>query len=92
VEEIVEKRSKILSSIAVAAVFLSASPASAQQGTPAYNTTLYSDATHQTQVGSIVWDGCDRYDFPHYHLVGTYSQYGVDEQVGYCFEGEMQPL
>jgi hypothetical protein len=82
----------ILSSIAVTAVFLSASPASAQQGTPAYNTTLYSDATHQTQVGYIVWDGCDRYDFPHYHLVGTYSQYGVDEQAGYCYEGEMQPL
>jgi hypothetical protein len=85
------KRSRIFASIAVAAIMTSASPASAQQGTPAYNTALYSDATYQTQVGYIVWDGCDD-DTPHYHLVGTYSRYGIDEHVGYCSNGQMQPL
>ncbi|MGA9582684.1 MAG: hypothetical protein WBR13_12030 [Allosphingosinicella sp.] len=86
------KRSKIFTSVAVAAVFLSANPASAQQGTPAYNTTLYSDSTHSTVVGHIVWTGCDRWNYPQYDLIGTYSYHGVDEPVGYCVDGQMTPL
>ncbi|HET9638205.1 MAG TPA: hypothetical protein VFP12_03275 [Allosphingosinicella sp.] len=82
----------ILSSIAVAAVLLSANPASAQSVNPAYNTTLYSDASHTTQVGSIIWTGCDHNNFPTYRLFGTYSVYGVDEPAGYCVDGDMQPL
>ncbi|HEU0135044.1 MAG TPA: hypothetical protein VFR28_09495, partial [Allosphingosinicella sp.] len=67
--------------------FLSASPASAQ-GNPAYNTTLYSDASMTTVVGHIIWIGCDRWGIPRYQLQGTYSQYGVDELVGYCGDDE----
>ena len=88
-----KKHGRLLASIAVAAVFLSASPASAQQGNPAYNTTLYSDASHTTVVGHIIWVGCDRWGHPRYQLQGTYSQYGVDELVGYCGgDGETEPL
>lgn len=82
----------ILSSIAVATVFLSASPASAQQGTPAYNTSFYSDASHTQNVGVLIWNGCDDYDTPHYRLVGSHSYYSVDSHVGYCLYGQMQPL
>jgi hypothetical protein len=92
VEDIMRKPLKILGSIAVAAVFLSAQPASAQQGTPAYNTTTYSDATHTTQVGYIYWVGCDRWDIPYYQLSGSNSNYAVDELVGYCHNGQMEPL
>ncbi len=92
VEDIMGKRIRMISSIAVAAVFLSASPASAQQGTPAYHTTLYSDGTHTTQVGSIFWVGCDQWDNPYYRLSGSNSNYAVDELVGYCLDGDMQPL
>jgi hypothetical protein len=92
VEEIMRKPFQILSSIAVAAVLLSANPASAQSVNLAYNTTLYSDSSHTTVVGHIVWNGCDAYNYPTYRLFGTYSYYGVDEHVGYCVDGEMQPL
>ena len=44
------KRIKFLGSIAVAAVLLSAGPASAQGGS-AYHTVFYSDSSHTTQVG-----------------------------------------
>jgi hypothetical protein len=86
------KQINILSSIAVATVFLSASPASAQYGTPAYHTTFYSDASHQTQVGYLIWTGCDRYDNPTYELVDTYTYFTEDEPIGYCYGGEMWPL
>lgn len=84
------KRINILSSIAVAAAFLGASPASAQ--TAAYHTTFYSDASRQTEVGYLIWTGCDAYDNPTYHLVGTYTYYTIDEPIGYCYYGEMYPL
>ncbi len=83
---------RILNTIAVAIVFLSASPASAQQGTPAYHTTFYSDATKTTQVGYLIWTGCDRWDNPQYDLVDSYSYYTIDEHIGYCSEGQMLPL
>ena len=83
---------RMLTSIAVAAVFLSAHPASAQYGTPAYHTTFYSDSSHQNQVGYLIWTGCDAYDNPTYRLVGTYTQHTEDEPIGYCYMGEMYPL
>ena len=86
------KRTKLLASIAVATVFLSVNPASAQGANPAYNTALYSDSSHTTQVGQIIWTGCDAYNFPTYRLLGTYTTHAVDEHVGYCVDGEMQPL
>ena len=85
-------RARIFSSIAVAAVLTTASPASAQQGTPAYNTTTYSDSTYTTEVGHIYWTGCNRWGQPTYQLVGTNTVYAVDELVGYCGEGGMQPV
>lgn len=87
-----KKSIKMLTSAAVAAVFLSASPASAQQGTPAYNTTTYSDATYTTQVGYIYWTGCNRWGQPTYALTGTNTVYAVDELVGYCGSGGMEPV
>ena len=87
-----KKPIKMLTSAAVAAVFLSASPASAQQGTPAYNTTPYSAAPYTTQVGYIYWTGCNRWGQPTYQLTGTNTVYAVDELVGYCGEGGMEPV
>jgi hypothetical protein len=83
------KRINLLSSIAVAIVFLMNSPASAHPGTPAYNTTLYSDSSHTTVVGYITWVDCDRNDYPYYELSGSNSPYPVDELVGYCHDGWM---
>lgn len=83
---------KMITSAAVAVVFLSASPSSAQQGTPAYNTTTYSDATYTTQVGYIYWTGCNRWGQPTYALNGTNTVYAVDELVGYCGSGGMEPI
>lgn len=80
---------KLITCATIAAVFLSASPASAHPGTPAYNTTLYSDATHTTVVGYLTWTDCDRNDYPYYELSGSNSPYPVDELVGYCHDGWM---
>ncbi|MEA3038271.1 MAG: hypothetical protein QOE79_784 [Sphingomonadales bacterium] len=84
------KRTKLFCSIAVASVFVSLSPASAQSSTPAYHTTLYSDAAHTTPVGDIWWVGCDRWNNPNYRLEGTYTYYTEDELVGYCVDGQME--
>jgi|GEM_PF-2823019 len=60
--------------------------ARAQDGIPAYHTTFYSDATHQTAVGELnpdcrVWP----YVYVQYSLSGTYTNYAVDDYiVGYC--------
>lgn len=86
------KHSKLFSAVAVAAVFLGVSPANAQLGTPVYGTTYYSDATHQTQVGSLLWTGCDDNDNPTFRRLGSHSSYQVSEQIGYCYDGQMQPL
>ena len=81
---------RILTSLAVASVFLSASPAYADYREAAYLTTLYSDATHTTVVGHIVPE-CG-YRYVQYHLEGTYSQYGTDEFVGYCTQNGWEQL
>ena len=87
-----QKRSRILSSIAVAAVFLGTSPASAQQqGIPAYLTTYYSDATYQTEVGHRYWSGCSYRGYPTYHLEGTQTQYWQEELAGYC-DPDREPI
>lgn len=85
---------RIFSSIAVAAVFLSANPASAQEANPAYNATLYYDAAHQNYMGTLTWTSCDRNNFPLYTLSGTYNtqHYAVNELVGYCVDGQMEPV
>jgi hypothetical protein len=90
VEGIMHKFVKLVASIAVGTVLLGASPARAQ--TAAYHTTFYSDASHTTQVGYLIWTGCDLNDNPTYRLVGTYTYYTEDEPIGYCSGGEMYPL
>jgi hypothetical protein len=86
------KRTKLICSIAVASVFVSLSPATAQSSNPAYHTTFYSDAAHTNPVGSLWWDGCDQWNNPHYRLSGTYTYYTEDELAGYCVDGEMEPI
>lgn len=91
-----KNRSKILASIAVASIFLSATPAGAQYAAypdgrePAYFTTLYSDSSHTTVVGHISPE-CG-YAYVQYTLDGTYSIYGVDEFVGYCTQYGWAPI
>jgi hypothetical protein len=80
------KQARIFSSIAVAIVLLSASPASAQQGTPVYNTDYYSDASYTEQVGAIFWVGCDHQGLPYYQQSGTITAYPNEYLVGYCYE------
>lgn len=82
---------KLLSSIAVATVLISAGPARAQSVTPVYASTFYSDSSYATSVGRLFWDTCDAYNNPTYRLFGTYTNYRVDELVGYCIEGEPPP-
>jgi hypothetical protein len=86
------KRVKLLL-LAIAAVLVGASQSSADDVVPAYITTLYSDATHQTVVGHIYPD-CRvfPYVYVQYTLVGTYSYYGIDEYVGSCGPNGWEPI
>ncbi|HEX8240342.1 MAG TPA: hypothetical protein VF574_11445 [Allosphingosinicella sp.] len=90
------KRSRILGSIAIAAVFLNASPAWANhEGIGVYRTTMYSDSSRTTVVGSIEFSYCTYYaesDGVQYHLEGTYTSYQQDELVGWCSEGNFGPV
>jgi hypothetical protein len=74
---------RILSALAVASVFLSASPASADYREPIYVTALYDDASHTNAVGSIYAQCGPNYAV--YQLQGTYTNFqGEPEFVGYC--------
>ena len=82
----------LLSSIAVAAVFLTANPASAQpyDGHYIWTTTYYSDSSHQTTVGALVWRQCLQGQAS-YRLVGTQTAYfEIDGPVGECGD-ELHP-
>jgi hypothetical protein len=83
---------KLLSSIAVVTVFLSANPAAAGGGgVPAYNTRYYSDGSLQTQVGTSFFDHCrigPQGDEVVYHKQGTQTIYYTQELFGYCMDGE----
>lgn len=90
------KRSKLLTTLAVAAVSLIAGPAAGQYAAypdgrePAYYVTLYSDSSHTTVVGHIVPE-CG-YAWVQYHLEGTYSMYETQELIGYCTPYGMEPV
>ena len=76
----------LLSSIAVAAVFLTVSPASAQpyDGHYIWNTTYYSDSSHTTTVGFLFWDYCLQGQAA-YRLRGQQTAYyEIDGPVGEC--------
>ncbi|HEX6375601.1 MAG TPA: hypothetical protein VFZ91_07755 [Allosphingosinicella sp.] len=85
------KRINLLSSIAVAIVFLGASPSSAQYDPGAiYDTTYYSDSSHQTAVGFLMWTECVDGQ-AYYRLVGQQTSHQViDGPVGYCGD-ELHP-
>lgn len=86
--------------LAVAAIFVGASPANAfYAGTPAYRTVYYNNANHDLEVGHIQpWGGCTYdevtdTDFVNYRLFGSMSAYSdPDELVGYCIYGEFTGL
>ncbi|HYW15998.1 MAG TPA: hypothetical protein VE891_07575 [Allosphingosinicella sp.] len=86
------KTAKILVSAAVAAVFLSPHPASAQPLTAVYGTTFYSTSGKTQQIGQLMWTGCDNNSNPTFHLVGRSSVHTIDEHIGYCYGDQMQPL
>lgn len=77
----------LLCSIAVAVVFLTASPASAQyDGSQIWNTTYYSNASHQTAVGFLMFTECVQGQ-AYYRLVGQQTAYyEIDGPVGSCEE------
>jgi hypothetical protein len=91
VEGIMRKRINLLSSIAVATIFSTANPASAQyDGSQIWNTTYYSDSSHQTAVGFLMWVEC-RDDWASYRLVGQQTAYQeIDGPVGECGD-ELHP-
>jgi hypothetical protein len=91
VEEIMRKPINLLSSIAVTAVFLTASPASAQyDGHMIWNTTYYSDSSHGTAVGFLLWSYCLQGQAA-YTLRGTQTAYyEIDGPVGECGD-ELHP-
>jgi hypothetical protein len=68
--------------VAAASAVIGPSPAIAQTSEPMFVTHMYSDASHTTEVGQILpqctWRGVQ------YTLVGTYTYFQVDEQVGNC--------
>lgn len=90
------KLGKIASTVAVAAVLLSASPAWADhEGVPVYRTTMYSDATKTTVVGTIEFQYCTYYaqfDGVQYALSGTYTYHQEDELIGWCSEWNFGPI
>ncbi|HYW15997.1 MAG TPA: hypothetical protein VE891_07570 [Allosphingosinicella sp.] len=57
---------------------------------PVSVTYMYSDATYQTEVGSISPTCGPRY--AQYQLQGTYTNYQVDQALGYCTEWGLQLL
>lgn len=77
-------RIRIIGSIAVAAVFLSANPASAGERIDAYETIYYSDASKTEEVGYMNWSGCNRWGHPTFYLVGTTSAHFENIYAGYC--------
>lgn len=96
-----KKRSRIPTSIAVAAVFLTASSAGANHttaysGMPVYNTTMYSDATKTTAVGTIMLSYCTYDDVDgdgaQYRLKGTYTMHQEPSMLGYCYYGNLEPI
>lgn len=77
-------RFRIIGSIAVAAVFLSANPASAGERIDAYETIYYSDASKTEEVGYMNWTGCNRWGHPTYFLAGSSSAHFENIYAGYC--------
>jgi hypothetical protein len=86
----------IISSLATATLLAGASPALAVDPPLAiYRTTFYSDSSHQTEIGHTQLRYCT-YDYETngaiFRLVGSSSSYHDDELIGYCNEGNFEPI
>jgi hypothetical protein len=90
-------RLKIVSLLA-ATLLMGVSQAWAQpMGEPAYRTDYYNNAGHDTLVGTIFPNGCSyddlsEVDIVNYRLVGSQTNYPDQELVGYCYQGEYNPV
>jgi hypothetical protein len=90
-------RLKIVSLLA-ATLLVGASQAWAQpMGAPAYRTDYYNNAAHDTLVGTIFPNGCfydelTEADTVSYRMVGTQTNYPDMKLVGYCYQGEYNPV
>lgn len=88
----------ILKGIAATGLFALAflNPAAALNGAavPVYTTYYYSDASHQTLVGTITGDCGWRWGGPfvQYTLSGTQSAYSYEELAYYCGSGGPEPI
>ena len=87
-----------IASLLAATLLVAASQAWAQpMGQPAYRTDFYNNAAHDTLVGSIIPTGCSydelsEVDIVNYRLFGTQTNYSDQELVGYCYQGEYNPV
>lgn len=75
-----------------AAVLCAASPGAAfvQQGEPVYNTIYYDDAGHGNMVGSL--RGSCTIQGVRYRLIGQRTNFSEEELIGYCVDGDLQPV
>jgi hypothetical protein len=93
-----KKLGRIMTSVAVAAVFLSATPASADHvGAPVYLTLMFSDATKTTVVGRIVlshctYDSVNNTDGAEYRVLGTNTMHQESGLIGYCINEILEPI
>lgn len=86
----------VISSLALATMLAGASPALAVDPPLAiYRTTFYSDSSHTTPVGHTQLRYCT-YDYEIngavFRLVGSSSSHSADELIGYCNEGNFEPI
>ncbi len=80
----------VIASLTLATLMVGPSQAFAQIGgcQPKYLTRMYSDSTHQVQVGYI-WGRCE-YPYIRYFLEGEYTYFQTEEQDGDCGCGPIE--
>ena len=81
---------RIFATLLVAGVLSLPGPASASHGDPIYHIRYYSDANHTTQVGED-WGYCTYYG-PAYSHGGQTTSHAVYGLIGYCADGDYEPL
>jgi hypothetical protein len=77
-----------------ATLTMTAGYAAASDPVPAYRTTMYSDATFTTVVGTIEPECQSRFGEPYvqYRLQGQYTYHQQDELVYYCGSYGPEPI
>jgi len=82
---------RLVSAALAAAVFLSPGAALAGDLEPVYNIYYYSDSTYTQQVG-FDQGGCSYYGAGYVSHSGQSTPYADYQLVGYCYEGNWEPL